>query len=189
MSGFTPYGGIRPQTPNRASTPIVPRERVMSIGQAEREAIAALKAQVLDLQMQNAALRERLAEERRIRGALPLQAIDADSKVYRADDLLRLVARTAGVTLRELRGECRQARLAKTRLAAYWMLHAFTGLSSTQIGRLIGDRDHTTVLHGLKRMRAALARLPHFDPAAPDQAVGTALTVRLLPLGRRGKQR
>jgi len=60
-----------------------------------------------------------------------------------------------------LKSPRRNRRLAHARFfVAYWAFRR-TVLSSTQIGRLLGGRDHTTILHGrdkYREWRAAMGR-------------------------------
>ncbi len=48
----------------------------------------------------------------------------------------------------------------------YWLAVQVTELSSGEIGRLVGNRDHTTVLHGLRRAEELRASDPCFKHAA-----------------------
>ncbi len=56
---------------------------------------------------------------------------------------------TAGhiVSASQLRPHCR------ARIACYWLLKSRLKFSSPKIGRILGRRDHTTVLSGLRRAR------------------------------------
>jgi len=58
-----------------------------------------------------------------------------------------------------LKSPRRNRRLAHARFfIAYWAIRR-TMLSSTQIGRLLGGRDHTTVLHGRDKYRELRAKM------------------------------
>lgn len=61
------------------------------------------------------------------------------------------VAAKWGVTLDELRGEIRARRVAWPRHEAMYEMYATGLFSLPQIGRFLGGRDHTTVLHGCRR--------------------------------------
>lgn len=68
------------------------------------------------------------------------------------------VAKAHGVSIRELIGPRRNRHLVYARQHAMWELRQHTDLSSVQIGVILGNRDHATILHGIKahakRMRA-----------------------------------
>lgn len=57
-----------------------------------------------------------------------------------------------GVTWNELVGPVRQARYILPRRAIWWMLRC-KGLSTSQIGA-ITNRDHTTIINGLKKVNS-----------------------------------
>lgn len=48
-------------------------------------------------------------------------------------------------------GATRIARVARPRQAAMWLAWNWLGMSITEIGRWLGDRDHTTALHGIHK--------------------------------------
>lgn len=63
-----------------------------------------------------------------------------------------LVAVQHGITLDDLRGGERSRRFSHPRQQAMAAM-AEAGFSSTRIGRFLGSRDHTTVLHGIAMHR------------------------------------
>lgn len=84
--------------------------------------------------------------------------------------ILAEFAATRGLTLDELRGPDRGRIVAHARQDAMLLLSEATRLSKSQIGRLF-NRDHTTVLYGLKaarerRWRAAMYRQHNIGAAA-----------------------
>lgn len=65
---------------------------------------------------------------------------------------VRLIAEAAaahyGVRYREIISMRRGADVCKARLAVYWLATQLTNHTLFDIGRALGDRDHTTVLRG-----------------------------------------
>lgn len=53
-----------------------------------------------------------------------------------------------------------ERRACAPRFAVYWLLKTRLELSTTVIGRLMGKRDHTTVIHGVRRARTFYAHDP-----------------------------
>jgi hypothetical protein len=78
------------------------------------------------------------------------------------DMIMQAVGAVAGVTRLDLTSDRRPAELAAARFAVYWLATKMTTLSSVEIGRLLGDRDHTSVLHGLARAEELRATDPQF---------------------------
>lgn len=67
------------------------------------------------------------------------------------------VAKKHGIGVEQLIGQCRARHFVAARQEACYELHKM-GLSYPAIGRRLGDRDHTTIIHGvrqhIKRMKA-----------------------------------
>jgi chromosomal replication initiator protein len=61
------------------------------------------------------------------------------------------VAKIHGVRFVDLISNRRHKHLCHARQHAMWEIRRRTKLSLPQIGQLLGGRDHTTVLHGLKQ--------------------------------------
>lgn len=76
--------------------------------------------------------------------------------------ILDIVSEVFGINSRNLIGPSREVFYAWPRQAAYMLYSDYTKLSSPAIGRIFGDRDHTTILHGIKRARARILQETHF---------------------------
>lgn len=84
----------------------------------------------------------------------------ADLPAEDARTIVREVAKKHGLAPAHLRGISRRAIIVRGRQEAYYRLYTeCPDLSMPQIGRYLGGRDHTTVLHGI-RAHAALFSLP-----------------------------
>jgi chromosomal replication initiation ATPase DnaA len=70
------------------------------------------------------------------------------------------IAKQHGITFRQMISPRRDIKLARARQHAMWELDRHTNLSLPQIGKLLGDRDHTTILHGI---RAHAKRIEEHD--------------------------
>ncbi|WP_366520183.1 helix-turn-helix domain-containing protein [Chelatococcus sp.] len=58
-------------------------------------------------------------------------------------------------------------RTAKARQIGYWLTHRFCGATLNEIGQTFGGRDHTSVLHGIRRVNAVVAHL-NLDGLSPE---------------------
>lgn len=74
-----------------------------------------------------------------------------------AETVLAAVARHYAVTLDDLRGKSRNHQIAWARQVAMHVLREETDASLFVIGRQLGGRDHTTIMHGCARVAKALA--------------------------------
>lgn len=80
---------------------------------------------------------------------LRLPALITTTPRERINNLLGLVADLYGLTIADLKGPRRTRWIVSARHHAMWVLHN-QRLSSTCIGRIL-NRDHSTVLNGIKR--------------------------------------
>ena len=62
-------------------------------------------------------------------------------------------AQRIGVTAQTLKGPSRRDGIVRARWRVMYRLKSELGLSASRIGQIL-NRDHTTVLHGLRMMRA-----------------------------------
>jgi chromosomal replication initiation ATPase DnaA len=77
--------------------------------------------------------------------ALPPQHI-------RGSDIIRAVLNATQVRRNDLMSPRRTRNIAEARQLAYFFMHHFTSLSLPQIGRMVGGKDHSTVMHGIRRV-------------------------------------
>lgn len=79
------------------------------------------------------------------------------------------------ISIKELLIEGRQRDVVIKRQVAMYLAKELTLKSLTEIGRRFGDRDHTTVLHAVRKIEAERHRLAH---------IGAAVTVIMRKFGR-----
>lgn len=88
------------------------------------------------------------------RGVFP-EVIPID--VSQADKITRLVCQDHEITHKDLFGRSRKAEIVLARHILMYLLYIDAHKSYPQTGRLVGDRDHTTVLHGVRKITKAIA--------------------------------
>lgn len=66
--------------------------------------------------------------------------------------MIRAACCACGVTMEELLSLRRAAGIVDARQTAAWLLRTFSSLSYPAIGRYLGGRDHTTILHSCRRI-------------------------------------
>jgi chromosomal replication initiator protein len=74
-----------------------------------------------------------------------------------AKDVIAVVARYFGVTQSALRGPGRRKSLVFARNTAVYLLRTLSDASYAQIGKDLGHRDHSTIMHSMESMQLALA--------------------------------
>lgn len=97
------------------------------------------------------------------RGRLPRDVIIvwptklADAPVSDSQKIINEICRKHGFTKSELLSARRAVPLVAARHEAMYRLSKETSLSLPMIGRRLGGRDHTTVLHGIRKYTAKLS--------------------------------
>ena len=85
----------------------------------------------------------------------------SDSSVYKdPEEIMKLVARQFSLSLADLKSDKRNRELSTPRQLAMYLCRKFSNLSLPDIGTLFGGKNHTTVLHAVRRM----GRLQSTDP-------------------------
>lgn len=71
---------------------------------------------------------------------------------HHPDDLIKNVCNYYQIKPTQLKGERRNASLVKARHITMYMLKKDYGLTFSEIGNLLGGRDHTTIMHGVDKI-------------------------------------
>lgn len=77
-------------------------------------------------------------------------------------DIVQEVMRLFGVSLLDLCSDRQNKTIVQARWAIWRCARLHTGLSAPKMGRLLGDRCHTTVLNGIKRSAELYKTCPEF---------------------------
>tara|TARA_R110000868_G_scaffold378314_2_gene643760 strand:+ start:252 stop:659 length:408 start_codon:yes stop_codon:yes gene_type:complete len=75
-----------------------------------------------------------------------------------SSEIIYRVAQKHGVSVADIKGQSRRPMFVKARQEAAYEIREQRGLSLPQISKMLGDRDHTSILHGIKRHTAFLAK-------------------------------
>ncbi len=84
------------------------------------------------------------------------RAVKVDDMPLTIDDILDRVCRTYDVTVNAVKGRSRKKELVQPRQLAMYLANKYTNIPVTRIGKLIGSRDHSTVLHGISKVEEAI---------------------------------
>lgn len=94
--------------------------------------------------------------EAKITAAFRLAVDSTANPKATAARVMRQAAERHGVSVEQIAGLCRQAKINAARQEAMWTVRERTPLSLTQIGVLF-NRDHTSVLWGIRQHEARMA--------------------------------
>ena len=73
-------------------------------------------------------------------------------QIYQLRELLRIVSEVTGKSQTDLRSQRRQADLVKARHIACWLMRVYSERPFTMIAKVLGDRDHSTIMYGASRV-------------------------------------
>ena len=73
------------------------------------------------------------------------------------EDVITSVAKYYSLGKKQLLGESRQRPIARPRQILMYILKTQVGLPHQEVGRLIGGRDHTTVMHAVEKVTQLLS--------------------------------
>lgn len=96
------------------------------------------------------------------RQSLPIQDLPVDEDVARRlCPVFGAIEQACRVHVNDLRSPRKTKAATEARLLFCWLCRKFTTVSLLQLGAFLGGRDHTTILHAVRRVEADQAR---FEP-------------------------
>lgn len=78
--------------------------------------------------------------------------VPKEGRVIKIEDIQRVVAKHCGVRRDDMRSARRTANVVRPRQIAMYLCKTLTLKSLPEIGRSFGGRDHTTILHAVRKM-------------------------------------
>lgn len=115
------------------------------------------------------AFNQLLVQHRFCDGAMSIEDLDkmldhlvrsGETKRVRVEDIQRVVARHFNVSKNELLSNRRTRAIVRPRQIAMYLAKVMTPRSLPEIGRRFGGRDHTTVLHAVRKIEDLVAADP-----------------------------
>jgi len=123
-----------------------------------RELEGALNTVIADLMARNA---QPTIEEVKI----SLRTVVSQQKAARkspASLLVELICNQYDISKEDLIGQCRQKEMVRPRQVLMYLLKHEAGMTYPTIGKEIGGRDHTTIMHGVEKITHELKKNPDF---------------------------
>jgi chromosomal replication initiator protein len=77
---------------------------------------------------------------------------NGEPRRIRIEDILRIVSRHYGVSKNDILSERRHRSVVWPRQIGMYLAKQMTARSLPEIGRRFGNRDHTTVLHAIRKI-------------------------------------
>ena len=134
----------------------IPADVVKFIAQTANNSIRELEGIINSLMaysiMCNCNIDMKLAE--RVVG----RAVKIDNMPLTVDDIIDIVCRHYEVTPNAVKGASRKRELVIPRQVIIYLADKYTNLPAARIGKLIGGRDHSTVLHSINKVREVIEK-------------------------------
>jgi chromosomal replication initiator protein len=85
------------------------------------------------------------------------QSMEEDKAFFRPDEVIKNICNFYTIKETLIKGPKRDSGLVKARQIAMYILKQDLGLSFVEIGNILGGRDHTTIMHGVKKIEGLLS--------------------------------
>jgi chromosomal replication initiator protein len=84
------------------------------------------------------------------------QKEDEEKSFFRPDEVIKNICSFYNIKETLIKGPKRDSRLVKARQIAMYILKQDLALSFAEIGNILGGRDHTTIMHGVKKIEGLI---------------------------------
>jgi chromosomal replication initiation ATPase DnaA len=148
-----PYEGT---TPSQRQAAVAHRERLFRLSAPAIKLRDAVAPTVDDITAD--ILEKRWADEQKRPWFEIISEKAAPGSVIRIDDVLRVCCKYFDLTSNQIKSERRTAPVVYARQIAMYLCKYLTTKSYPEIGRRLGGRDHTTVLHGHRKVESLLPK-------------------------------
>jgi chromosomal replication initiator protein len=81
---------------------------------------------------------------------------DHDRKILSIDSIQREVANYFGIKIQDLKSVKKQKNIAMPRQIAMFFARRYTGASFPEIGEKFGGKDHSTVIHAVRKIESLM---------------------------------
>ena len=88
--------------------------------------------------------------------------INGQARIVTVVEVINLISNYFGVGVQQLKGDRRTRNIAWPRQILMYLLRADLKLPFDEVGRLVGGRDHTTVMHSNTKVTREAATNPDF---------------------------
>lgn len=86
-----------------------------------------------------------------------LKSNDDLRRELRPEDVINSICEFYQIKPTQLKGTKRDAKLVRARQACMYVLKKESGLTFSEIGNLLGGRDHTTIMHGVEKIEGLIS--------------------------------
>jgi len=100
------------------------------------------------------------------------ELFDVDlNKTVSATDIINKVSEKFDVSVEDLKSKSRHSRIIQPRFVGMYLCRELAGLTTTEIGKEFGDRDHSTVINACNKISEDIVNDPEFKEHINDLIV------------------
>lgn len=96
------------------------------------------------------------------------RSVKVDDTPLTMDDIMDKVATVYGIEVEAITGKNRQKDIVEARMAVAFLTQKHTKMTVKRIGKLLGNRNHSTILHSCSQVEKRLAADPDFAHKITD---------------------
>ena len=96
------------------------------------------------------------------------RAVKSDDRPLTVDDILDKVCGHFNVTTEQVNSKSRKREFVLARQVSMYLVSKYTKMPASRIGKLVGNRDHSTVLHSCSQVERRIST----DKAFSEEIVG-----------------
>lgn len=100
------------------------------------------------------------------------ELFDGDTnKTVSATDIINKVSEKFDVSVEDLKSKSRHSRIIQPRFVGMYLCRELAGMTTTEIGKYFGDRDHSTVINACNKISEDMINDPEFKEHISDLIV------------------
>ena len=91
-----------------------------------------------------------------------LNNISGTKKSHTPESILNYICKTEDITQEEITSASRTRKIARTRQKIIYILRKHTGISYIQIAKMLGNKDHSSIIYAETQAKKLIRTMPEF---------------------------
>ena len=130
-------------------------EAIIYVARRIKSTIRALESAISRLKMVSSLYSETITVDHAKNHLKDLFDNDSNKKIT-ITDIMNKISSTSGISVEDMKSKSRQSKIIQPRFTAMYISRKLTGLTTIEIGKEFGDRDHSTVVNAINKIEEDL---------------------------------
>jgi len=130
-------------------------EAIIYVARRIKSTIRALESAISRLKMVSSLYSETITVDHAKNHLKDLFDNDNNKKIT-ITDIMNKISSTSGISVEDMKSKSRQSKIIQPRFTAMYISRKLTGLTTIEIGKEFGDRDHSTVVNAINKIEEDL---------------------------------